>query len=79
MFRVYITGKDNLPYSFDYNDMGEALKATQDFRKDGYEFVSLCSENPNCTSLSGVDSVKSGILPNGEKYDYVKRRINMPR
>ena len=74
MFKVYITGKDNLPYSFDFDNMSEALQATQNFRNDGYDFVTLCSENPNCTSLPGVDSVESGILPNGAEYGYVKRR-----
>ena len=74
MFKVYITGKDNLPYSFDFEDMSEALQATQDFRNKGYDFVTMCSENPNCTSLPGVDSVKDMILPNGAEYGYVKRR-----
>ena len=74
MFKVYYT-IDNTPYSENYDNLTTALDAAAFHRSFGdRRFVTMVSENPDCTSLPGVDSVKDGILPNGAEYGYVKRR-----
>lgn len=76
MYRVYWTegDKPTQPCMANFSELTEALNYTQKLRSCGYDFVTMCSENPNCTSLPGVDSVKGMILPNGAEYGYVKRR-----
>lgn len=68
MYRVYVTGLDNLPYSFDYDDLVDSLDAVASYRKQGYTFVIMVSENPNCVSLTGATGVDA------KDYEWKKRR-----
>jgi hypothetical protein len=36
-------------------------------------FVTFCSENANCVTLPGVDSVVDGKTPDGHTYDWSKK------
>lgn len=68
MYKVYVTGLDNLPYSFDYDELVDALNSVAMFRNKGYSFVIMASENPNCVSLTGATGM------NVEDYEWKKRR-----
>ena len=68
MYRVYFTGLDNLPYAVDYEVLTEALDAVAFYRKDGYSFVTMVSENPNCVSLIGATGMDA------DDYEWKKRR-----
>jgi len=57
MFKVYYT-VDNKPHAEVFDDLSMALSASQFHRSLGHTFVTMCSENPNCTSKLGVDEVK---------------------
>ena len=75
MFKVYYTNENDEAGSYLEEDLSCALEVAATLRKDPrFSFVTMVSENPNCTSLPGVDSVKDMILPNGAEYGYVKRR-----
>ena len=75
MYKIYFTNEYGEARSYDEEDLSCALEVAAGLRKQTrYSFVTLVSENPNCTSLSGVDYVKNMILPNGAEYGYVKRR-----
>ena len=47
---------------------------TKRFRELGMTFVTMVSENPDCVSLAGVDSIENGVCPNGIAYTWRKRR-----
>jgi hypothetical protein len=75
-FHVYIVYwvEDNLPQmqGFGKNELNEMLKFSEGLRKRRHEdanlhHVTFCSEDPNCTSLLGVDVT-------GPDYDWKKRR-----
>ena len=74
MFVVFCMDYNNEPVGYEVTTLTEALEKSKEFRGYGWKFVTIASENPNCTSLPGVDSVKDMILPNGAEYGYVKRR-----
>lgn len=73
MFKVYWT-EDSLARSSQFIDMNEALKCVKVCRDNGYTFVTMVSENPNCVGKPGVDSVVDGKLPDGSNYEWKKRR-----
>ena len=58
MFKVYWTNADGKPDTEDFNDLSTALSVTHSLRNDGFTFVTIVSENVNCTSKLGVDEVK---------------------
>jgi hypothetical protein len=68
MFKVYWTDHQDTSYGKQFEKMTEALKFTQDLR-NVYQrkFVTMVSENPDCTSLLGVSEVNAN-------YDFKKRR-----
>jgi hypothetical protein len=75
MFKIYFTNEHGEARSYNEESLTTALATAEGLRRNTrYSFVTMVSENPNCTSLSGVDSVKDMILPNGAEYGYVKRR-----
>ena len=80
MYKVYWTGKsspgnnDGVAESETYESLDMALKQAAFLRERGYTFVTMCSENPNSVGKPGVDSVKDGVLPDGEPYTWMMRR-----
>jgi hypothetical protein len=69
MFKVYWTDPLDHPKGKCFEDMSKALQFAQDLRNIFHrKFVTLCSENPDCTSLPGVSEVSSD-------YSWKKRRI----
>ena len=57
MFKVYWTDADGRPDAEDFNDLSTALSVTNSLRNDGFRFVTMVSENPDCTSKPGVGEV----------------------
>ena len=57
MFKVYWTDAAGKPDAEEYDDLSTALQVTNSLRHDGFTFVTMVSENPNCTSKPGVDTV----------------------
>ena len=75
MYKIYFTNEHGEARAYNEESLTEALACAEGLRRNTrYSFVTMVSENPNCTSLSGVDSVKDMILPSGAEYGYVKRR-----
>ena len=75
MYKVYYTDPvNNKSYSWDCKDLKESLSMTKRFRELGMSFVTMVSENPDCVSLSGVDSIEEGLCPDGTVYTWKKRR-----
>jgi len=69
MFKVYWMSATDEPCCKDFNNMVEALNYTQDLRNTYQRrFVTMVSENPDCTSLTGVAET-------GTDYNWKKRRI----
>ena len=58
MYKVYWTDADGKPDAEDYDDLALALQVSNSLRQDGFRFVTIVSENINCTSKPGVDTVK---------------------
>ena len=74
MFKVYwMSELDEACYQ-DFEDMSAALNWTQFLRDKGRTFVTMVSENPNSVGEQGVDSVIDGKLPDGNDYEWKKRR-----
>jgi hypothetical protein len=58
MFKVYYTDPvTGASHGHELVSLTEALRYTEGFRKLGMIFVTMVSENPNCTSKMGVDEV----------------------
>ena len=57
MYKVYWTDFTNTPQGIYTNTLTGALRLTEEKRRKGFTFVTMVSENPNCTSKPGVDSV----------------------
>lgn len=75
MYKVYwTTPVGNEVHSEDFDDMAQALTATQFHRSLGRRFVTMVSENPDSVGRPGVDSVIDGVLPNGDVYEWKMRR-----
>ena len=72
MFKVYWTSETGEACFQNFEDMTVALNWTQFVREKGRTFVTMVSENPNCTSKLGVDEVKDT-----KNYDgWVSRKSN---
>ncbi len=54
------------------DDMGEALRRMENMRKVPSQFMNIawCSVDSNQIGGLGVDTVKDGILPDGQDYVY---------
>lgn len=75
MYKIYYTNpENNEANAYDAQDLSEGLKKTEEFRKAGYIFVTMVSENPNSIGKPGVDSIKDGKCLDGQEYDWKKRR-----
>lgn len=74
MYKVYWTDKSMNACFQDFEDMNLALNWVKFLRDSSCTFVTMVSENPNVVGKVGVDSVENGMLPNGEKYTWKKRR-----
>ena len=74
MYVVYWMGLDDDPYMKKYSELTEALRASKELRDMGRRFVTMVSEDPNCVSKAGVDSVENGKTPDGHVYDWKMRR-----
>jgi hypothetical protein len=59
------------PNAMQTNDMAEAMRQMESMRKcPGYSAITFCSENPDQVGKPGVDTVKDGVLPDGQEYVY---------
>ena len=76
MYRVYWTEGDrpNSPCMANFDELKVALDYAQMLRSCGYDFVTMCSQDPNSVGKPGVDSVVDGKLPDGLDYTWMKRR-----
>lgn len=73
MFKVYYTNPvTEWCYSHDLDTLSEALRYTEESRKQGMTFVTMVSENPNSVGKAGVDEIKDGKCPDGVAYDWNK-------
>jgi len=52
----------------------DALRWATELRDNGNRFVTIASENPDSVGQPGVDSVEDGVLPDGNTYEWKKRR-----
>jgi hypothetical protein len=75
MHKIYWTDKIGREHSLFRTELGEALNVAKDARDAGGTFVVIATENPNLVGKQGVDSIKEGVLPDGNTYDWKKRRI----
>ena len=70
-------GQDLLPHAeyFGNNELLPALKRAEHLRKIGATYVCIApAENADHIGKPGVTSVEDGVLPDGECYDWRKRR-----
>lgn len=74
MYKVYWTDPLEQACSKDFINLSEALAHSKFLRQSGRTFVTMVSEDPNCTSLPGVDAVENGCTPDGVPYTWRKRR-----
>lgn len=74
MFKVYWTDTNSQPQSEDFVIMTEALSLAESLRRKGYKFVTMASENPDSIGRAGVDEIRNGVLPDGNTYEWRKRR-----
>lgn len=62
---------NNRPSAQETSDMGEAMRLMEMLRKDpDVRAVVMAAENSNQVGNMGVDTVKDGILPDGQDYVY---------
>jgi len=74
MYKVYWTDTQNQPCAQEFSDLTLALAHAKFVRDLGRTFVTMVSEDPNVVGPQGVDSVENGMLPDGNKYTWKKRR-----
>jgi hypothetical protein len=74
MYKVYWTSELGEACFQDFEEMSPALNWTKFLRDSGRTFVTMVSENPNVVGKPGVDAVVDGILPDGNAYEWKKRR-----
>lgn len=75
-YTVYWTYKGNIPNSVCLDNLTDALKFTEELRKESkeknYSFITMCSENVDLVGKPGTAGVENGKLPTGETYTYTK-------
>lgn len=60
---------------FGDNEMSDALAYMNQLRQnEDNQFVTFASQNTNSIGKPGVDSIVDGMLPDGSKYTWMKRR-----
>jgi hypothetical protein len=60
---------------FDGEDaLGHAMAHANYMRRHGRQHVTISTENANQVGQNGVDSIVDGKTPDGERYDWTKRR-----
>ena len=74
MYKVYYTTPDDDVRGSEFKDLTVALSFAEVMRKTKCRFVCMVSENPNSIGQSGVDAVVDGKLPDGNNYEWRKRR-----
>lgn len=68
MFKVYWTDHQDVSYGKQFEKMTDALNFTQELRNvHQRRFVTMVSENPDCTNLLGVSEANAD-------YNWKKRR-----
>jgi hypothetical protein len=60
---------------FGDTELGPALARTEQVRQLGFTHVCISTEDPNSVGKPGVASVEGGKTPDGEPYDWRKRRV----
>lgn len=75
-YTIYWTYKGSIPNSVCLENLNDALKFTEDLRRDAKEknfsFITMCSENVDHIGKLGAAGVEDGKLPTGEAYTYTK-------
>lgn len=75
MYKVYFTNEWGEARSYDEDTLTGALATAEGLRKSTRNsFVTIASEDPNSIGRPGVDSVVDGVLPDGNIYEWKKRR-----
>jgi hypothetical protein len=75
MYKVYFTNEWGEARSYDEESLTEALSLAQGLRRSSRNsFVTIVSENPDVVGEPGVDAVMDGKLPDGNDYEWKKRR-----
>lgn len=74
MYKVYWMSTEDTAVCQDFEDLTSALQHSKYLRDVGRQFVTMVSENPNCVGKQGVDAVVDGKLPDGNDYEWKKRR-----
>jgi hypothetical protein len=75
MFKIYFTNEYGEDRSYTEESLSEALAIAEGLRRNKRNsFVVMTSENPNCVGKQGVDGVVDGKLPDGNDYEWKKRR-----
>lgn len=75
MYKIYFTNEYGEDRSYTEESLSEALAIAEGLRRNKRNsFVVMVSENPNCVGKQGVDSVVDGKLPDGNDYEWKKRR-----
>ncbi len=69
--------KDGNPQSklFEHDQLVFALQKAEELRRAGARHVCISSEHPDCVTKAGVDAVTDGKTPDGESYNWKKRRL----
>jgi hypothetical protein len=75
MYKVYWTDEVGGACFQNFEDMSVALNWTKFLRDRGRTFVTMVSENPDVVGKPGVDGIENGLLPDGNTYEWKKRRI----
>ena len=74
MYQVFFIDPFSEAGNVECKTLDEALKWSSELRENGNTYVTIASENPNCVGKQGVDSVVDGKLPDGNDYEWKKRR-----
>lgn len=73
IFKIYYTDPvNNKAYAWDEKNLNEALALAERFRREGFTFVTMVSENSEHVGKPGVDSIVDGKTPDGHAYDWNK-------
>lgn len=69
-YMVFWIGMDGYCDALPFTDLTLALNKAHDLRNEGMQFVTMAAENVNQVGKMGVDTIKNGILPDGQEYVY---------
>lgn len=69
-YKVYFTDNTGTSQGLEFDDLVKALDFCQTVRNGGGRFVTMASENSDQVGKMGVDTIKNGILPDGQEYVY---------